>query len=666
LETVVDSIPGAIVLHDGRGRTLFANRFLREVADLPSDRPEAGHLAQLGLDVGPLAVLPGPGAARAAVWREGELQAGDGRCLPVLQTRLAVAGPQGNSYLTIALDRSDRRQAELEARSSQAELAALLRSIPGTVMKISSDHEVLLSSDPLDDQRLGHPLKDWFLAADHSRLHAAIESARGEAGTAAAELRRAEAPHERIELRVTRMGGQPGPGAAQFTAIATSIESLRKAELARRELEREMSRVVRLESLGFLAGSVAHDFNNLLTGILGNTELAAEATDNPVVQSHLDDVRMGSLRAADLCRQLLAYAGRGGLQAQALDVSQVVRQIVGPMQPRLSPRAQVDLELAEDLPPIQGDAMKIQQVVMNLMANASDALIDGSGHLEVRTEVRTFSAEEMTQGNSSSPLPAGEYVVVAVGDDGRGIEPDKLTRVFEPFYSTKKQGTGLGLAAAHGLVHSQGGAICVHSTPGQGTRFELLFPVRRDLNMSPAEGPRLRAGLSRGRVLVVDSEVLMRDLARAALSKAGYEVAVAEDWEQASGLLERSAERESAPGAPTAPDDAPEISESAAVTGDPDTAPPTPGFDCIVLGLTMPRRSGEGIFGALEQRWPELPVVLLSGYSQERLGRAMRRLPFVSKPFRPAELVRVVQAVCSAAEHRPKGEERGESMGRGC
>ena len=655
LATVVDSIPGAVILQDGSGRVLFANRFLHRLLDAGGDGEiDAHRLAAAGFASRPLVEVPAAGRAAARVtWKDGEIEVGDGVTLPVLQTRLPVLDEEGTRYLTIALDATERRRAERAAQATQAELAVLLRSIPGTVLKVSDDHRVLLSSSADDDPRIGSPLRDWVVEEDSGRVLAAIESAGSGNRTSLVEVRRAEPPHERVELRVTRNRVDGGSGG--YTVVVTNVESLREAERVRRDLEHEMQRMARLESLGFLAGSVAHDFNNLLTGIAGNTELAAMESNDPSVLRHLEDVQTGAQRAAELCRQLLAYAGRGELEVGPLDLSQVVREIVGPMQPRLAAGARVEIELADGLPAVEGDAIRIQQVVMNLMANASDALQEGRGTVRVCTALRWFEAGELDLSRLSRPLPEGEYVVVTVSDDGEGIASELLPRIFEPFYSTKDQGTGLGLAAAHGLVHSQGGAIQVESRPGAGTRFELLFPARRDLDLALAAGTR-EIVPRRGRVLVVDGEVLVRDLAKVALGKVGFEVLQASDGFEAAALLERLAAGASGPRRGESPP-AGEVAEPAAAGGA--VRPPRP-VDCILLDLTLPRLSGSDLLSLVKRKMPDVPVVLMSGYSQERLGRAMRKLPFLAKPFKAGELVRAVHAAC-------RGEATGEaaSGGRG-
>jgi len=258
----------------------------------------------------------------------------------------------------------------------------------------------------------------------------------------------------------------------QFVAIRADITQRKLGEEALRQSQK-------LESLGVLAGGIAHDFNNLLTSILGNCSLGAlTLPESSPVQAYLQQIEKASLRAADLTRQMLAYAGKGRVAIQPLDLNWL---LLG-MRPLLEASGyrgvEVRFELAKGLPEVTGDLDQLQQVVLNLVTNAWEAIgADARGTVTLRTGEQVVAQALLGGAAPAMPIPAGAYVVLEVQDTGCGMAPDLLNRIFDPFFSTKFTGRGLGLPALLGIVRGHGGGIQVESEPGRGSCFRVLLPA---------------------------------------------------------------------------------------------------------------------------------------------------------------------------------------------
>ena len=245
----------------------------------------------------------------------------------------------------------------------------------------------------------------------------------------------------------------------------------------RKLLDQQLRQSQKLESIGLLAGGVAHDFNNLLMGILGNASLALDSLqDAGRTGELLRDVVRASERAADLTRQLLAYAGKGRFVVGAVDLSRLIQDLEPLIHSSISRKVRLTLNLEPGLPAIQADKTQIEQVVMNLIVNAGEAIQDDAGSITVTTALRGASAEELGAFLTEHKVE-GSYVVLRVRDTGSGMDEETQKRIFDPFFSTKFLGRGLGLSAAFGIVRGHKGAIKVTSAPGQGTDFEVLFPA---------------------------------------------------------------------------------------------------------------------------------------------------------------------------------------------
>ncbi len=383
----------------------------------------------------------------------------------------------------------------------------------------------------------------------------------------------------------------------------------------RKRFDDQLRHTQKLESLGVLAGGVAHDFNNLLTGILGNTSLALEvlSSDNPA-RVQLQDVVKASERAANLTRQLLAYAGKGRFIIEPINLSGLVREISGLIQTSISKNVQLRLETRDDLPFILADSSQLQQLVMNLVINGAEAIgTEVNGTVLVTTGSQIVDEHYLLGTLGGLELPSGLYVSLEVHDTGCGMDESTLARIFDPFFTTKFTGRGLGLAAVQGIVRGHKGTLKVYSRPGKGTTFKVLFPSSQERPPSrPVPIPSIES--KEGLVLVVDDEEIIRRTAKSMLERYGYMVVLAEDGKEAVELLQLLSDKVTA----------------------------------VLLDMTMPVMGGEEAFRQMKNIRPDIKVVLSSGYNEVE---AIRRFTgkglagFIQKPYSSSDLAHKIASV---------------------
>jgi len=414
----------------------------------------------------------------------------------------------------------------------------------------------------------------------------------------------------------------------EIQAVGRDVTDRRAAEDARRKLEadlrakeerakyeRQLLQAQKLESLGVLAGGIAHDFNNLLTAILGYASLGRMriAPSDPL-NADLKQIETAAQRAADLCAQMLAYAGRGQFVLAPIDLSALVQEMATLLATALSKKAVLKFHLSEGLSPITADPTQVRQVVMNLITNASDAIGAKSGVITLTTGEIDADERYLRDIDAAPELPAGRYVYAEVSDTGCGMTEETKAKIFDPFFTTKFTGRGLGLAAVLGIVRAHKGAVKVYSQPGKGTTFKVLFPVTAE-PARPAAGSRVGPALApfgRGRkVLVVDDEEDVRVFARKVLELSGFAVEVAADGRDGADAFAAS---------PRA-------------------------FDLVLVDLTMPRMGGADAFREMRRARPDVRAILTSGFALEEAtsgfeGKGLAG--FVRKPFRADELLKAV------------------------
>lgn len=380
----------------------------------------------------------------------------------------------------------------------------------------------------------------------------------------------------------------------------------------RRQTEEAVLQAQKLESLGVLAGGIAHDFNNLLVGILGTAKLLeGDLPEGSPFLPHVAQIATAGRRASDLANQLLAYAGKGQLRVEPIELGETIREMAELLGVSAGRQTRIALELASEPIVVEADVTQLRQVLMNLVVNASEAVGDRGGTVRIESAGLWLSEAEARARFPGWTAPVGDCVRIAVSDDGAGISAAVLPRLFDPFFSTKAAGRGLGLAAVQGIVRTHRGAIRVRSEQGVGTTFELVLPRSRqpaDVRAS-ARGGQATAPLAPCKVLIVDDDPTVLSVTSAMVARAGHTVVAADSGAAARAELER--------------DDG-EIA-------------------CLLLDLTMPQGGGAAVLEDLRRLRPDLPVVLMSGYSEVEATAALGRQgiqAFLRKPFTPAELAR--------------------------
>jgi PAS domain S-box-containing protein len=373
-------------------------------------------------------------------------------------------------------------------------------------------------------------------------------------------------------------------------------------------LEAQLFEARKLESVGRLAGGIAHDFNNILTAVIGYADLSLDEPPGTDLTEYLEGIRDAAERAAGLTQQLLAFSRRQMLQPQVLDLNDSVAGIESMLRRLIGERVELKIVLDAGAGCLRADRTQLEQVVLNLALNSRDAMPSG-GRLVIGTGHQRY-----TSGNRSRPreIAPGEYAVITVTDTGLGMDAQTRDHIFEPFFTTKGQGrgTGLGLATTYGIIKQSGGSVMVDSTPGRGTTFKLYFPSVERVAAVAVEPPQ-PAGRRTGRILLVEDEPVLREIAQRVLVRAGFDVTAA-----------------AGPGEAII----------AAETG------PEP-FDLLLTDVVMPGMLGPELARRLRNSRPDLRVLLASGYASEIVDSERHEDPLLAKPFSPETLLAAVDAV---------------------
>jgi PAS domain S-box-containing protein len=398
-----------------------------------------------------------------------------------------------------------------------------------------------------------------------------------------------------------------------YLGIRTSnrdITARRRAEEEKARLEEQIRTAQKLESLGVLAGGIAHDFNNLLVGVLGNAELALDADLPASVRDSLEGIRSAGSRAADLVRQMLAYSGRTPASLRPIDVDAVLRDSMPFLRAAIGHRIELDLAGSRGTPPVEADPAQIQQMALNLIVNAAESFGERTGTVRVRIRCLEAGPGFFEGALLRDRLREGPYVAVEVEDEGCGIADAELPRIFDPFFSTKFTGRGLGLPVVLGIVRAHHGNIRIRTAPQRGTCVTAYLPAAGVGGPAgPASGPpAIPFWKGSGLVLVIDDEDLVRDVARRMIERMGFQVIAAGDGVEGIRLFrERAAE-----------------------------------IRAVVLDLTMPRMDGEATLREIRAIRRDVSVILASGFTERDVSAALRNDPavlFLQKPFRQPLLV---------------------------
>jgi signal transduction histidine kinase len=389
-------------------------------------------------------------------------------------------------------------------------------------------------------------------------------------------------------------------------------------EETNRQREERISRLEKMEAIGRLSGGIAHNFNNILTAIIGNCELLRpRVVGDPKALRHAEAIQWAAQRASMLTRELLAFACRQQMRPQLVELNNVVRDLEPLLRGVISKDITFEFDLAHELGAVLTDPAQMEQVVMNLVLNARDAMPNG-GQITVRTRM-----DELAEAREGQPdsIPAGPYVTLSIQDTGMGIDPAVVPRIFEPFFTTKEgeKSTGLGLSTVYGIVQQNKGHISVETVPGAGTTFVIYLPRHEQAAASTARPPGGDAQRGNETILLVDDEAHVSSILAEVLGEHGYRVLTAASGDQALGILVQK--------------------------GD--------GIDLVITDLKMPGINGFDLAKKIRGVKPSMKVVLISGHIDEELEQERARssvAAFLPKPFTSQVLTKTIRDVLGRAE----------------
>jgi two-component system cell cycle sensor histidine kinase/response regulator CckA len=599
LSAIIQSADAAVVIVEADGRVSLFNPAAERMFGCPA-AAAAGR---------PLDDFLPPARAGQPVGDRPAGRRADGQTFPV-ETSVALTSAGGRSFCTLMVRDVTEQKRAADRLKEQARLldrardAILVIDLAGTVRYWNRGAEQLYGWSPAE--AVGRPITTLLAATDPGPRQAALEAVQAAdewAGELAHVTRTGKALAVQSHWTLARdEAGQP----AAILQIDTDVTE-------RRRLEEQLRQSQKMEAIGVLAGGVAHDFNNLLTVIQGYGEMVLQDTGlSADVRDLVGEIHRAGDQAASLTRQLLAFSRKQVLAPRVLDVNGVVRETERMLRRLIGEDIEFVTALDPTLGPVRADPGQLEQVVMNLVANARDAMKHGG-----RLTIATRNAEITPGDGGREGLTAGRYILMTVADSGTGMDEATRTRIFEPFFTTKGpgKGTGLGLSTVHGIVRQSGGHLDVTSELGKGTTFHIYLPRHAEKGARP-DASGLAAGIPRGTetILLADDDPGVRGLARMALEGCGYKVLEAGDGEAA-------------------------YKAGAGYPGP---------VDLLVTDVVMPRLSGREVADRLVELRPGLKVLYVSGYTDDavvRTGVYQAKVAFLQKPFTPTTLGRKVREV---------------------
>jgi PAS domain S-box-containing protein len=525
---------------------------------------------------------------------------------------------------TSAVDITQHRAAVEALRESEARYRTLIDSAPEAIVVLDAETAEFVDANEHASQLFGRGREDLFKtgpAALSPPTQPGGKSSPESARDRIAEALSGQRPvFEWIHLKASgepftcevRLVALPARNRKLVRASVFDISERKRIEKEALELQTRLEQTQRLEALGTLAGGVAHDFNNILGAIIGYTDLAMmELGDGSPTRALLENVERGATRAVDLVRQILAFSRQTPQDRKPVQPAFIVKEALKLLRATL-PATIVVKEIRESSGWVLADPGQLHQIVMNLCTNAGLAMRDAGGELEVAVRERMSDAALLRRHPDLNP---GRYLCLSVSDTGCGIPPENLDRIFEPFFSTRPKGlgTGLGLSVVHGIVKSCAGAIQVTSAVGQGSKFEVLLPaIDAGAKVEPIQ-PESRKGSAR--VMFVDDEIDLTEVARQGLTRYGYSVTPFNNPLDALAVFR---------------------------------ARPSE-FDVVVTDMTMPRLTGDLLAAEIKRLRPEIPIILVSGFSDRITPEQAKEAGFdgfVDKPLRPTTLAGIIGRLC--------------------
>ena len=542
-------------------------------------------------------------------------------------------------------DIAARVKIETELRDSEARFRAVTENITAGILIFQDMH--FIYANPGAEHITGYSRNDLLQMSFWSIVHPEFREMVKERGIA---KQRGEPAPSQFAVKIVMRTGQlrwiftslgtisyGGRTAAMMTFF--DITEQRKLEEERQAMSTRTQHIRKLESLGSMAGGIAHDFNNLLMAVMGNTDLLLlEHPENSTLRDRLEEIQAAARRAAGIADKMLAYSGRGIFFRESVNVN----KFLAGMRPFLANFAsnQVDItfDIQENLPAVRADQNQIRQMIVNLVTNAAEAIGEKSGHITISAGAKAFAREELDRMSLGGILSPGKFVFIQIADNGSGMDAETCEKMFDPFFSTKFIGRGMGMPALLGMVRNHGGAIDVASIPGSGTQIRLLFPIsatspeaattRVEEEATETEQPERQAVVTettmsepQRAILVIDDEEALLKVVQTVLQAAGFHVLTAPDGPRGLGLFMQAPENIAA----------------------------------VILDLSMPGMSGEQVLQELHRIRPSTPVILTSGYSEQEAtnGIAPTELAgFIKKPYRLDLLAKKIRTVLESTSVR--------------
>lgn len=517
-----------------------------------------------------------------------------------------------------------RMRAEQSLRQSESRFRALVERTEVIVWEFDPSISAMTYVSP-QAARLGYPMEEWLQPGfwqDHlhpeDREHVVgfFERAVREGQDREDQYRFANASGGYVwfadKLSVeSRMGG-----ARILRGIFMDITERKRAEETQAQLKAQLLQAQKLEAIGTLAGGIAHDFNNLLAAIIGYAELARiQSTGNRSVSENLNDLLRASFRARDLVKQILTFSRREEQAHGVIEMEPIVEESIRLLRATLPATIELRTRIVDPVPRIRGDATLVQQVIMNLGANASQAIGDRPGAIDI--EVMGLVSDALDASRRPELRP-GRYVRLVVRDNGPGIDPAVRDRIFEPFFTTKERGkgTGLGLSVVHGILQTHDGVLHLESEPGEGAAFEIYFPAQEATveKPKPEKVPEPMSVRGQGTLLLVDDEEALLSIGQRLLRGIGYTVVTAQTAAQALSIFRQN------PG----------------------------GFDLLITDYTMPGCTGLDLAAEIRKLRPDLPMLICTGYGASLTPEVVARNGFHDVLLKPVEMATLFRAVRAA------------------
>jgi PAS domain S-box-containing protein len=471
------------------------------------------------------------------------------------------------------------------------------------------------------DDHIGRDILDYIHTDDHAAVTKRLKEFNHGDILPPLEVKCVDVKGNAVNVDIS-MGKLTFHGKPAIVNILHDISDRKTAERERRKIDEQLQQVQKLESLGVLAGGIAHDFNNLLMAIVGNIDIALmKIPEDSDSVKNLHSAQKACMTASDLCSQMLAYAGKGRIAVRHVNINGLINDMKNMISVSISKRATIQYSLMPDLPDIEADAPQMNQVIMNLLINASEAIGDSNGSIWLRTGF--INGRDITKSDliMSENITETDYVFLEITDSGSGMDARTKEKIFEPFFTTKFMGRGLGLSAILGIVKRQNGVIRLQSSPGEGTSFCLYFPALEQFELETVT-EQIETGIKwrgQGTVLLVDDEENIIDVGMKFLESIGFNVMTALNGYDALNIYKENSEL----------------------------------IRLVILDLTMPVMNGIETATEMIKIKSDVKIIISSGYSEDVVMKSFEKgtiAGFIQKPYKLQKLVNVISTIMQEPE----------------